>query len=334
MHAIKNSGPRFKVIGVVRLECEVEQIKVAFANIVVVTTEAMLFKERFNVLEWGFCAQRKEGQFSDGKDRKIIKKLIHAGNNTVLVDKLDPCGRQAESVSIGPLTRWILWTLGANWCDVLLKAVLNRQNSQHGHGPLSASEFGKKMCEVLPGRGSIRVKMVETADKYEEFVEVFTRHEADLRRFVRSLMPSWHDADEVMQQVALVAWRKFDEFDRDTDFVRWGCVIARFESLAYRRKMARDKLVFREDLIALMAEEAENENDERQRENEALEGCLKKLPEGQRKLVTLAYTPGMSTRALAEAAGVKPGTFYMRLNRIRRSLQECIRHKLAQEGMA
>ena len=176
--------------------------------------------------------------------------------------------------------------------------------------------------------------MTEPSDNYEAFVEIFTRHEADLRRFVRSLMPSWHDADEVMQQVALVAWRKFDQFDRDTDFVRWACVIARFEALAYRRKMARDKLVFRDDLITLMAEEAERETEERVRENDALEGCLKKLPEGQRKLVTLAYTPGMSTKELAEAAGVKPGTFYMRLNRIRKSLQECIEQNLAREGVA
>ena len=42
-------------------------------------------------------------------------------------------------------------------------------------------------------------------------MELFARHEGDLRAFARSLMPSWHDADEVVQQVALVAWRKFDQ---------------------------------------------------------------------------------------------------------------------------
>jgi len=170
--------------------------------------------------------------------------------------------------------------------------------------------------------------------KYETFVELFARYEGDLRAFVRSLLPSWHDADEVVQQVALVAWRKFDQFDPATSFIKWLCVIARFEALAYRRKMARDRLVFREDLMAQLAEEAAEETDERKAENAALESCLKKLPAEQREFVTLAYTPGITTRELAEKAGVKPGAFYMRLNRIRKALLDCVETTLAQEGAA
>ncbi|MEM7392488.1 MAG: sigma-70 family RNA polymerase sigma factor, partial [Verrucomicrobiota bacterium] len=125
--------------------------------------------------------------------------------------------------------------------------------------------------------------MIESADNYERFVELFTRNETDLRRFVRSLLPTWHDADEVVQQVALVAWRKFDTFETGSHFFRWLCVIARFEALSYRRKMARDRLVFRDDLMTLMADEAAEEIEQRRSENEALEQCLKKLPAPQRK---------------------------------------------------
>lgn len=170
--------------------------------------------------------------------------------------------------------------------------------------------------------------------RYEAFVELFARHEGDLRAFVRSLLPTWHDADEVVQQVALVAWRKFDQFDTSTSFIKWSCVIARFEALAYRRKMARDKLVFREDLMAQLAEEAVEETEQRTAENAALEGCLQKLPPEQRRFVTLAYTPGTTTKELAERAGVKPGSFYMRLNRIRKALLECVENAMAREGMA
>ena len=45
--------------------------------------------------------------------------------------------------------------------------------------------------------------------------------------------------------------------------MKWACVIARFESLAYRRKMARDRLVFREDVLELMADEGVEEIDSR-----------------------------------------------------------------------
>lgn len=164
-------------------------------------------------------------------------------------------------------------------------------------------------------------------EAYERFLKLFAHHENDLRTFIRSLLPTWHDADEVLQQSALVIWRKFDQFDASAEgsaFMKWACVIARFEALAYRRKMARDRLVFREDILDLMAEEGTEEIDSRQAEYEALESCLAKMPEKHRKLLTLAYTPGVKVKELAEQAGSTSAAFYMRLNRLRKDLMHCI----------
>jgi RNA polymerase sigma-70 factor (ECF subfamily) len=79
--------------------------------------------------------------------------------------------------------------------------------------------------------GSIRVQpefdmQQDSPDHYEEFVRFYTRSEPDIRAFVRSLMPTWTDADEVLQQTALVLWKKFDQFDTTgdaVDFVKWAC---------------------------------------------------------------------------------------------------------------
>ena len=81
---------------------------------------------------------------------------------------------------------------------------------------------------------------------YERFVTTFTRNEPAIRAFLRSLLPSWEDAVEVMQNTSLVLWRKFDTFDPNTDFLKWAFVVARFEALKYRRSMARDRHVFDE----------------------------------------------------------------------------------------
>lgn len=172
----------------------------------------------------------------------------------------------------------------------------------------------------------------DSNDNYEHFVELFTKNEQSLRTFVRSLVPSWHDTDEIVQEVALVAWQKFDQFERGTSFIKWACVIGRFKALAHRRKFARGQIAFKQALIEVMADEAERETDQRQREYEALENCLSKLPEKQRRWVTLAHTPGISSNELAEEIGVKPGTFYMRLNRIRKTLLTCINKNLSQPG--
>ncbi|MGK0237129.1 MAG: RNA polymerase sigma-70 factor (ECF subfamily) [Candidatus Pelagisphaera sp.] len=174
----------------------------------------------------------------------------------------------------------------------------------------------------------------ESSDPYEHFVELFTQNEQTLRTFVRSLVPTWHDTDEIVQEVALVAWQKFEQFERGTSFLKWTCVIARFKALAYRRKFARERLAFNEALMDVMADESVKEAEQRKWEYDALEGCLQKLPEKQRKWVTLAHTPGTSSLEMAQEMGIKPGAFYMRLNRIRNTLQHCINNSLKDEGLA
>ncbi len=171
-------------------------------------------------------------------------------------------------------------------------------------------------------------------DRYELFVQRFTKHEPDIRRFIRSLLPSWSDTDEVLQRTALVIWRKFDNYDETTNFMKWVCVIARFEALAFRRKMARDRLVFREDIMDLMAEEGAEEVDIRRAQHEALEYCMHLLPEKQRKFMLLAYTPGIKVKQMAKDAGSSAAAFYMRLKRLRRKLMECMETRIQQSTQA
>lgn len=165
-------------------------------------------------------------------------------------------------------------------------------------------------------------------DSHELFVKLFARHESDLRRFLRSLLPTAADTDEVLQQTAIVIWRKFEQYDPDTIFMKWACVIARFEALAYRRKKAREKLVFREDILELMASEGEQELELRREEQMALDVCLKEMKDKDRRFIVLAHTPGVKVKDLAEQAGSTAAAFYMRVNRLRRALLGCVNRRL------
>ncbi|MEM1296996.1 MAG: sigma-70 family RNA polymerase sigma factor [Verrucomicrobiota bacterium] len=168
-------------------------------------------------------------------------------------------------------------------------------------------------------------------DAYREFVGLFTQNEGGLRAFVRTLLPSWDDANEVMQEVSLVAWKKFDQFDRETEFIRWAATIARFEVLNYRRTKARDRLVFDEEVIQLLAEEVEEEMADQDAQRRALEGCLAKLPEQRRQLVLRAHSPGQKMKPMAEEVGVSPNALYKTIERIRLSLYRCIEDTLNQQ---
>ena len=171
----------------------------------------------------------------------------------------------------------------------------------------------------------------QMTDPHEAFVRAFARHESTLRAFVRAMLGNWEDVDEVMQEVAVVAWKKFHSLDDLEQFPRWLCVIARYEVLKYRRAKVRDRLVLNEDIVQLLAEEGLDELPLRQRQHEALEGCLDKLPEARRKLVLQAYAPGVSIKQMAEQVGRSPAALYQLLSRIRRELVACVERSLAEE---
>ncbi|MFT5470599.1 MAG: RNA polymerase sigma-70 factor (ECF subfamily) [Verrucomicrobiales bacterium] len=130
-------------------------------------------------------------------------------------------------------------------------------------------------------------------DKNDHFLRLYVENEEALRGFVRSsLVPTLEDAREVMQDVAAVLWRKFDQLDSPEDFRRWAFGVAKFEALAFRRDRARDRHVFSDNLIALLEEEAAASGEQSRGEERALENCLEKLPRAQRELVEVAYGPG------------------------------------------
>ena len=57
---------------------------------------------------------------------------------------------------------------------------------------------------------------------------------------------------EVMQEAAVVLWRKFAELSAIEDFRRWAFGVAKFKALAFVRDRMRDRLVFDEDVMELL----------------------------------------------------------------------------------
>jgi RNA polymerase sigma-70 factor (ECF subfamily) len=169
--------------------------------------------------------------------------------------------------------------------------------------------------------------------RHEQFLYLFREHEPALGTFVRSLLPSRDAASEVMQEVMLVLWKKFAEFDALRDFRKWAFGIARYEALAYRRDRMRDRHVFDDDLVGRLADEAEAAEQRHEVQREALETCLQKLPEAQRTLVLGAYTMGTRIDELAAQREQTAMSLYKMLHRIRQALLECVRRTIAREEL-
>jgi RNA polymerase sigma-70 factor (ECF subfamily) len=177
--------------------------------------------------------------------------------------------------------------------------------------------------------------MPELNNQYhDQFLRLFAEHEPALRTFVRSLLPSRSDASEVMQEVAVVLWQKFAEFDVTRDFRKWAFGVARYEALAYLRDRVRDRHVFDDELVGRLADEAAVAEQRHEAQREALDTCLQKLPERQRALVLGAYAKGTRIDELAGQRGQTAMSLYKLLHRIRQVLLECVRRTTVREDLA
>jgi len=149
-----------------------------------------------------------------------------------------------------------------------------------------------------------------------------------------SLLHHAADAEEVLQETNLVLWRKFEEYQPGTDFVRWAYGIAHYEVLKVYEARSREKRLFSDKFMAMLATEAQTSLDLLEARRQALTCCLGKLSPTDRELVYRRYQPGASTRSVAEALGRSVQGARQALHRIRAALLACVGRTLAREGTA
>lgn len=92
---------------------------------------------------------------------------------------------------------------------------------------------------------------------HESFVRALARYEKVIRAYIRGAGISRpEDVDEIIQEVFVIAWQKFNQLENVEEFPRWACVIARYRVLEFRRNRFRDRLVLSEKVFELLLEEA------------------------------------------------------------------------------
>lgn len=168
-------------------------------------------------------------------------------------------------------------------------------------------------------------------ERHDSFLRSFTASELAIRAYVRRLVPTRADADDVMQEVSVVLWKKFGEFREGGDFRAWAFGVARFAALAWRRDKARDRLVLDENVVAKLAAETADNEDHLETQREALEKCIQRIKPGQRELLMEAYQADSQIQEVATRSGRTVSGFYQWLHRVRRMLLDCVRSALSQK---
>lgn len=149
-----------------------------------------------------------------------------------------------------------------------------------------------------------------TARRQDEFIRLYAQAYPAIYGFILSLTPGSADAEDLVQQTSLVLWRKFDQFAAGSNFTAWACQIARYEVFNHIRARSRDRHIFSDEIIELLAAEHAADLDRLEAERRALDECLGKLGARDRQLLQTCYAEGMSLKQVAEDAGRSPNSLY------------------------
>ncbi|MGB6219759.1 sigma-70 family RNA polymerase sigma factor [Haloferula sp.] len=169
-----------------------------------------------------------------------------------------------------------------------------------------------------------------TDDEHDqEFVRLLTAHQGPVLAYIRSLMPGFTGASDILQQTNITLWKKKDVFELGTNFKAWAFAIARNHVMDQRKKLKRNGwLVFSDELAEMFAEEEEEDVADFDESYRALEVCLSKLQPHDRELVQKRYCENGTLEDYARELNRSAGTLKARLFKIRAGLRRCLDNQL------
>lgn len=162
----------------------------------------------------------------------------------------------------------------------------------------------------------------------EQFLKLFLKENKRLFGFIVACVPSFSDAEDILQEVAATLWRKFDTFEEDSNFYGWAKQIAKYEISYYYRQKKKNVWKFDHDVLENIMDINEALDKSSDGRAIALQGCLKKLHESDINLIKLRYQRNMPARKIALDSDVSVSLLYKRLSAIYMMLRKCINRTL------
>jgi len=162
----------------------------------------------------------------------------------------------------------------------------------------------------------------------EQFATLWTSAQATISGFIRTLIPDYHQAEEVLQRVAVVLVRKFENYDQARPFAAWAIGVAKFEVLYFRRQYATDKHVFDDEIVERVAISFQRIAEDTDPRYEALEQCIDELEGRAKEVLDMRYGRELKSGAIADEMKLSTGAVRMLLCRVRAALRVCVERRI------
>lgn len=166
----------------------------------------------------------------------------------------------------------------------------------------------------------------------EAFARLVALHQKSVRACVAVRVDTPHDADDIAQEVFLIAHRKLVELDASQPLGPWLRTVAFFLLKNHQRKIQRSPVSAVEHIEALadhaLIAESHDDNDEARMA--AMQLCLGKLDTSARELVRLRYEEEMPLAEIGARLNRKHSALTMALHRLRLTLRDCVEQRLTE----
>jgi RNA polymerase sigma-70 factor (ECF subfamily) len=183
----------------------------------------------------------------------------------------------------------------------------------------------------LPGQQQAPVPIVHNKDERAVFDEVFLPHMAEAYRLAQWLTGNASDAEDVVQDAALRAFRGIKSFGAINGRA-WSLTIVRNTAYSWLMKNRPKAVVFTSDLSIAEQQALEHEGPQGTRietpeeialfkaDTEDVQRALAQLPAHFREVIVLREMNQLNYRDIAEITNVPIGTVMSRLSRGRQLL--------------
>lgn len=191
----------------------------------------------------------------------------------------------------------------------------------------------RSWCYIWALPWQYSVAMLSDRDQ-ERFMRLWTEIQPAVVNYIHATIRDPTAAKDLVQETALVLFRRFTEFDGDRPFLAWALGVAKFQVLGFHRDAARSLVCFDTELFDQFTEmwaETAAAGSER---STALELCLERLPARPRQMVRLRYFEELNSEEIAHRLGSKSAAVRVALQRIREQLRACVEQQLRTERQA
>lgn len=159
--------------------------------------------------------------------------------------------------------------------------------------------------------------------------EQWHKWQTSIRAYLVAAVNNYHDAEDLLSQVAVAIARDYEKYDPDTPFIRWATAIARNRVLNYRRQKATSRLVFSQDTLDLLAGAMPEEPPAETATKAALNDCIHKLQARSQNALKLRYEQDLATDEIASKLGMTATAVTSMMHRVHKALAKCIKQALA-----